>query len=216
MRGFARRLAVFGVTAAAVAAPALPAPSAQAQTGIRRFQPAELGIRFDPDGDPGQCGGRTGDQWIAEGTWTDVIRFDTDGRPGGCGLAFGVHDPDRALDGVSLTYALQATGGGDPAQCGNQGTYGVPIRRDTRAFGPTVRIDTDNRPGGCDLTLAVPSIGQTYVALDVQYDPDGDRAQCRNTGYHWAETDRGPVTVGIDTDDRPGGCRLRLRLRIGL
>ncbi|MFJ6382468.1 hypothetical protein ACIQI7_20995 [Kitasatospora sp. NPDC092039] len=213
MRRIARGLAVLGAAATAVAATVAPVP-AQAQT--RQFRPAELGIRFNPDGVSGQCGGRTGDQWVAEGAWTDVIRFDTDSRPGGCQLAFGVHDPDNELEGVSLAYALQATAGGDPAQCGNQGTFGMPIRRDARTFGPAVRIDTDNRPGGCSLTLAVPQIRQTYVALDIQYDADGDRAQCRNTGYRWAETDRGPATIGIDTDDRPGGCRLQLRLRVGL
>ncbi|WP_031076883.1 hypothetical protein [Streptomyces sp. NRRL WC-3742] len=210
MRRIARWLGVLGVVAATVA----PVP-AQAQASVRQFRPAELGIRFNPDGDPGQCGGRTGDQWVAAGVWTDAIRFDTDSRAGGCQLAFGVYDPDLELQGVALAYDFHATAGGDPAQCGNQGTYGMPIRRDARTFGPAVRIDTDNRPGGCNLTLAVPRIEQTYAALDVQYDADGDPAQCGNTGYHWAETDRGPVTVGIETDDRPGGCRLQLRLRVG-
>ncbi|MER6218526.1 hypothetical protein ABT213_31375 [Streptomyces sp. NPDC001674] len=92
----------------------------------------------------------------------------------------------------------------------------MPIRRDARTFGPAIRIDTDARPGGCTLTFAVPAISRTYVALDIQYDPDGDPGRCTNTGYHWAETDRGPVTIGVDTDNRPGGCRLQLRLRIGL
>ncbi|MFJ8437266.1 hypothetical protein ACIQ9P_38840 [Kitasatospora sp. NPDC094019] len=214
MGRLARRWTVFAVAATAVVAVLGPVPQAQARS--RQFRPPELGIRFIPDGDPAQCGGRTGEQWVAAGTWADPVRFDTDGRPGGCRLAFGIHDQDRDLDGVSVEYAFRGTVGGDPAQCGDQGTYPMPIRSDARTFGPSVRIDTDNRPGGCELTLAVPGIRQTYVALDVQYDADGDRSQCRNTGYHWAETDRGPVTVGIDTDGRPGGCRLQLRLRVGL
>ncbi|MFJ7243291.1 hypothetical protein ACIQWA_01465 [Kitasatospora sp. NPDC098652] len=195
-----------------VAATVAPVP---AHAQIRLFHPPELGIRFNPDGVPGQCGGRTGDQWAEERTWTDAIRFDTDSRPGGCQLAFGVYDPDGDLEGVSLTYELRSTPGGDPAQCGNQGTFRMPISKDARTFGPAVRIDTDSRPGGCNLTFAVPQIKQTYVALDIQYDPDGDPAQCHNTGRRRAETDRGPVTIGIDTDDRPGGCRLQLRLTVG-
>lgn len=214
MKRIARRLAVFAAAAATTAAATvLPAPHAQAQT--RLFLPPEIGIRFNPDGDPGQCGGKTGDQWFTERNWTEAIRFDTDGRRGGCQLAFGIYDPDNDLQGVSLTYGFQATPGGDPAQCGNQGTHQMPIRSDARTFGPTIRIDTDNRPGGCNLTLAVPTIDRTYVKLDIQYDPDGDAGQCGNTGYHWAETDRGPVTIGVDTDNRVGGCRLQLRLQLG-
>lgn len=211
MRRIAQRLAVIAVAVTAAAtATVLPAPHAQATS--RLFTPPEIGIRFNPDGDPGQCGGRTGDQWHSVRNWTDAIRLDTDGRRGGCQLAFGLYDPDGSLQGLSLTYGFAATSGGDPGQCGNQGVHRMPIRGDARAFGPSIRIDTDNRPGGCTLTFAIPTI-RDYYALDIQYDADGAAGQCVNTGYHWAETDRGPVTIGIDTDNRPGGCRLQIRLR---
>lgn len=214
MKRIARRFAVLGAAAVSVAATAiLPMPHAQAQTQL--ILPPEIGIRFNPDGDPGQCGGRTGDQWLAERHWTDAVRFDADGRRGGCQLAFGVYDPDNSLEGVSLTYEIAATPGGDPSQCGNPGVHAMPISRTARTFGSGIRIDTDNRPGGCTLTFDVARIGGTYVALDIQYDADGDARQCGNTGYRWAETDRGPVKIGVDTDDRAGGCRLQLRLRVG-
>ncbi|WP_416966836.1 hypothetical protein [Streptomyces sp. 4F14] len=42
----------------------------------------------------------------------------------------------------------------------------MPISRTARTFGPGIRIDTDNRPGGCTLTFDAARIGRTYVALD--------------------------------------------------
>ncbi|MFF2077903.1 hypothetical protein ACFVXG_24490 [Kitasatospora sp. NPDC058162] len=213
MKSFVRRmllLSAVGATAAAVGI--APAPLARARTGL--FTPPQLGIRFNADGDPGQCGGRTGDQWKNDFDATEPIRFDTDSRPGGCQLAFGIYDPDGLLRDPSVTYTFQATPGGDPAQCGNPGTHRMPVGRTSRTFGPTIRIDTDNRPGGCDLTFALSSsIG---MSIGVNYSSDGDRAQCGNAGpdlglFSPVDNDR-PFAVRIDTDDRPGGCRLQLRL----
>ncbi|WP_052713448.1 hypothetical protein [Streptomyces katrae] len=217
MKRVAQRLAVFGSAAMAVFATAvLPTPHALAQD--RLLFPAEIGIRFNPDGDPGQCGGRTGDQWVEENRWTDVIRFDTDGRRGGCQLAFGVFDREGFMQNAGLTYEWRATPFADPNQCGNQGEHRVPIRSDVRTFGPGIRIDTDDRMGGCALTFAVQQTGITLVQLDFQYYADGNAGQCPNAlppgSTRTVSADRGPETIGIDTDSRPGGCTLRLRLRI--
>ncbi|MFD9791940.1 hypothetical protein ACFWXK_13420 [Streptomyces sp. NPDC059070] len=207
-RPLARALAVGALVAAgftgtaAHAAPATPSAAAPA-----------IGIQFNPDGDAGQCGGRTGQQWATSPDWSQAIRFDTDGRPGGCQLAFGVYDPDNTFAGASLTYDFQVSPGGDGGQCGSQGTYAMPIRP-FQTFGPSVRVDTDNRSGYCNLTLGV--TGRSDVVLDVQFYADGDAGQCKNTlpaGQYQTAYWGSPVTVGIDADNRPGGCQFLLRLR---
>lgn len=174
----------------------------------------EIGIQFNPDGDPGQCGGTTGQQWAASPDWTQAIRFDTDNRPGGCQLAFGIYDPGHTIDGASITYTFLPSPGGDGGQCGSyQGTYPMPIQP-FRTFGQAVRIDTDNRPGYCNLTFTVS--GRSDVGLDVQFYPDGDSGQCVNylpqSQYRTAYAGN-PVAIGIDTDHRPGGCQFLLRVR---
>ncbi|MBD0741268.1 hypothetical protein [Streptomyces sp. CBMA152] len=187
---------------AAHAAPAAPLAAAPA-----------IGIQYNADGDAGQCGGATGQQWATSPDWTQPIRFDTDGRPGGCQLAFGVYDPDHTFAGASLSYDFRVSPGGDSGQCGNQGTYQMPIQP-FQTFGPSVRVDTDNRSGYCNLTLAVS--GRSDVGLDVQFYPDGDAGQCKNylpAGQYRTAYAGNPVTVGIDADNRPGGCQFLLRLR---
>ncbi|MCX5199829.1 hypothetical protein OOK31_39175 [Streptomyces sp. NBC_00249] len=199
--------------AVAIAATAVifPAPHAQAHAPLIAFP--EIGIQFNADGNAGQCGGRTGEQWHLDENWTEAIRFDTDSRPGGCRLAFGIYDPEDDLAGASVTYTFQSSPGGNPAQCGNQGTHQMPIQR-TRTFGPSIRIDTDNRPGGCKLTFALSSPFRMGISVD--YSSDGNRGQCGNAlpspGFPSPVDNSRAVTIDIDTDDRFGGCQLQLRL----
>ncbi|MFI0924202.1 hypothetical protein ACH4TP_09790 [Streptomyces sp. NPDC021012] len=213
MKGITQRVLVLSAAAAtAVAVSVVPAPLAQARSEL--FIPPQIGIQFNPDGDPGQCGGRTGEQWKFPGDPTEAIRFDTDSRPGGCRLAFGIYDPGNVMTGVSATYTFKVTPGGDPGQCGNQGTHKLPITTTSPTFGDAIRIDTDNRQGGCDLTFALTS--PTSTSLNINYASDGDRAQCGNAlplpgGFSPVDNDR-EITLRIDTDDRPGGCQLQLRL----
>ncbi|MEU9348430.1 hypothetical protein AB0D74_45280 [Streptomyces sp. NPDC048278] len=189
-----------GTAMAAVTAPLVAAP--------------EIGVQFNADGDAGQCGGTTGQQWAASPDWTQAIRFDTDNRAGGCQLAFGVYDPDGTLAGASITYTFLPSSGGNAGQCGDyQGTYGMPIQT-FRTFGQAVRVDTDSRPGWCDLTFTVS--GRSDVGLDVQFYPDGDAGQCVNylpQGQYRTAYAGNPVTVGIDADGRSGGCQFLLRVR---
>jgi hypothetical protein len=211
MAGCRRSLA--GVLAAAAFMGAgLSGTAAYATEAAPRGVAPQLGIQFNADGDAGQCGGRTGEQWAASPDWTQAIRFDTDGRSGGCQLAFGVHDPDRALAGASISYSLRPSAGGDAGQCGNQqGNNAVPILP-IPVFGQAVRVDTDGRPGWCDLTFTVTG----NIVLDVQFFPDGDAGQCPDAlpaGQHRSAFAGTPVTVKIDADNRSGGCQFLMRLR---
>ncbi|MFF2629296.1 hypothetical protein ACFVUN_26480 [Kitasatospora griseola] len=213
MKSMTQRVLLLAAATAAVAVvSAAPAPLARARIELIPFP--QLGVRFNPDGDPGQCGGRTGEQWANEYDGTEPIRLDTDSRLGGCQLAFGIYDPDDLLSSSSYTYTFEATPGGDPAQCGNPGTHQMAISKTSRVFGPSIRIDTDNRPGGCILTFALSS--PTSIRLGINYFSDGDRAQCGNAGpnngaFSPVANDR-EVPIRIDTDDRPGGCGLQVRL----
>ncbi|MEI5527882.1 hypothetical protein WB401_43725 [Streptomyces brasiliscabiei] len=200
------------VAAGAFMAAGLSGTAAYATEAAPLGAAPQLGIQFNADGDAGQCGGRTGEQWTASPDWTQAIRFDTDNRGGGCQLAFGVHDPDGALAGSSISYSLRPSAGGDAGQCGsNQGTYAVPILP-IPVFGQAVRVDTDSRPGWCNLTFTVTG----NIVLDVQFYPDGDAGQCPDAspaGQYRSAFVGTPVTVKIDADGRSGGCQFLLRLR---
>ncbi|MEW2574011.1 hypothetical protein [Streptomyces sp. NPDC047070] len=211
MTGRLRSLASV-LAACAIMVAGLSSTAAHATEAAPRSAAPQLGIQFNADGDAGQCGGRTGEQWAPSPDWTQPIRFDTDGRSGGCQLAFGVYDPDRALAGASISYSLQPSAGGDGGQCGNyQGTYAMPILP-IPVFGQTVRLDTDGRPGWCNLTFTVTG----NIVLDVQFYPDGDAGQCPDAlpaGQYRSGFVGTPVTVKIDADGRSGGCEFLLRLR---
>lgn len=174
---------------------------------------AVIGISFVPDGDASQCIGPM-QQRAALGFWTVPIRFDTDGRRGGCALSFGIEDAGNSFPGMSFTYRWEPTPGGDAAQCGNSlGTFPIPISTLLR-FGPNVEVDTDDRRGGCNLTFTM--AGRNDIVLDVQFSASGDPNQCINQVQQdqFRTVSPGiPVTVGIDTDSRPGGCDFALRLR---
>lgn len=173
----------------------------------------EMGIRFFPNGDAGQCSGPT-QQFEPSPNFTTPIRFDTDNRGGGCQFAFGIYDPDNALSGLSATYSWQATPGGDPNQCaGMRGTFALPITP-FQSFGTQLLDDTDNRPGGCNLTFAV--AGRSDIGLNVEFYADGDASQCINAlpqGQFYTVVPGSPVTIGLDTDGRSGACLLALRVQ---
>jgi hypothetical protein len=177
--------------------------------------PPYFGIAFVPDGDPGQCSG-PGQQWVPSPDWSIPIRLDTDSRSGGCQLAFGISDPTDTLAGLAISYQWSVSPGGDSGQCGNQGTFSIPITPFRSAFGENVRVDADNRSGWCNLTFQVS--GRSDVALDVQFYSDGDEGQCKGAlpQGQWLTAGLGsPVTLGLDMDRRSGGCNLALRLRRG-
>lgn len=200
-----------GASANTVAAPHAVTPAAAAAPSI--------GVDWypTPNGNAGQCGepptGQT--QWAASPNWTYPITIDTDNRVGGCQLAFGVYDPSNTLSGVSMSYTWTATAGGDAGQCGNPGTYQMPIGP-FQTFGGVIIDDTDNRPGFCWLTFSVTDPSNT-IGLDVEFypTPNADAGQCN--GYkpapdYYTAFNGSPVTIGLDTDGRGGGCELSLRI----
>ena len=169
-----------------------------------------------PGGDAGQCGNPTStSQFAVSPDWTSPIRIDTDNRAGGCELSFGIFDPSSLLTG-GVNYTWSVSPGGDGNQCMNQGTFAIPVNRQFESFGPNIVDDTDNRSGWCNLTFAVSN--GSNIGLDVQFfaDPSGSAGQCVNAlpqGNFYTAAAGAPVTIMTDTDGRPGGCWLSVRLR---
>lgn len=197
------------IAAAATLSASVPAGAAsEPSIGIAWF------VTFN--GDAGQCGNPTSSaQSAVSPNWTSPIRIDTDGRAGGCELSFGIYDPSSLLTG-GVNYAWSVSPGGDGGQCGNQGTWAMPVNSQFLQFGQFLIDDTDNRSGWCNLTFTVSS--GSNIALDVQYfaDPSGSDGQCINAlpvGSYYTAVPGAPVTIMMDTDNRPGGCWLSVRLR---
>ncbi len=157
----------------------------------------------------------TKQQWAPSPDWTNAILIDADSRSGGCLLAFGVRDLANGLSGLTMSYRWTVSPGGAAGQCGNQGEFSLPIT-ENQTFGPNIKVDTDNRSGYCNLTFSM--AGRADVSLDVrfwhEFEPGKD--QCKNSlpQEEWHSVRPGvPITIGIDTDGRQGGCRFSLRLR---
>ena len=163
-------------------------------------------------GDAGQCGGFTGLQKTQLGQFTQYIVIDADERAGGCMQNFGIYDPYYELKGLNITvnfYSDQNAG-----QCWFQGVRKIPIFSDYSApvLSSEYVIDTDDRAGGCLLEFSIS--GRSDIVLDIEFgnDPLGqNNGQCGNTGFHTVSEGKS-VTLRIDTDNRPGGCRMRFSL----
>jgi hypothetical protein len=184
--------------------------AAQSDVGFD-LRAVRLVQEFVPDGDPGQCNGAASGRIVSAGDqFSPDIRIDTDNRPGGCQYRIGIVDPSGQLAQHGFHVWMRFAADGDRRQCGNQGTYDIPVSRDLTnvQFTPAIRIDTGKRPGGCPITWS--TSGWPLVVLEVRFAADGDPRQCLNTGTH--STADGTVTVHLNTDNRPGGCRLSLRL----
>jgi hypothetical protein len=215
MRVLGRKLAAIscGVVSAGALMVGGAAPVSGEPVGVAAA--AELGLRFMPSGDAGQCWGY-GEQWVPENVWTERIVVDTDGRPGLCWLALGLNDADGSLAGLNLTYRFEVSPNGNAGQCVSSTSQPVTIPPlPGRLFGtPPIGIDADNRLGWCDLTLEMS--GRTDVALDVWFAWTGDAGQCRGSQPSTNRTltaFTGPLVIGFDTDNRSGGCPLRFRIR---
>eukprot|EP01026_Neomeris_dumetosa_P051030 TRINITY_DN44852_c0_g1_i12.p1 TRINITY_DN44852_c0_g1~~TRINITY_DN44852_c0_g1_i12.p1 ORF type:complete len:197 (-),score=20.06 TRINITY_DN44852_c0_g1_i12:431-1021(-) len=173
------------------------------------FSVPDFYMNFWADEDKGQCGGLRGIQSAEMGTWTTKIRLDTDGRRGGCLQQFSIYDPYEQLHGLVIKVRFYSDG---DAQCDHPGERIIPISTDRNniKWSTRYRIDTDGRAGGCQQLFIVE--GRRDVALDVDFQPDGDAGQCGNWGTHTAK--RGsPVQIRLDMDGRAGGCQQRFRLR---
>lgn len=110
------------------------------------------------------------------------------------------------------------------AQCGNiGGTRYAPLDRRSDA----IRMDTDERPGGCTLEWAIidpPPNTLGGLVISVDWQPSGDDGQCKGrlgrprqipilSSIPMSETD---ITfspfIGVDTDDASGGCYMTFSL----
>jgi hypothetical protein len=126
--------------------------------------------------------------------------------------SFAIFDPTGELDGLTVKVTFMDFGQG--RQCDRIGPRELrPSRTLTpHAWSPPYRIDTDGRyAGGCQEKFEV--YGRDDVALDVEMLADGVESQCPTVGKFTATTGKA-VIVYMATDDRPGGCYERFRLRI--
>jgi len=167
---------------------------------------------FRADGDPGQCNDRAhGEIVTAYDRWSDPIRIDADNRSGGCQFNFAVVDPQHKLAAWHATMTFAATG--DGGQCGGQGTQDVQIVRAATVVdnGRAVRIDTDDRSGGCRLSFSVRGPGPSLAIYFVN--DDEGAGQCQRESDVQIVLPGETKSIVIDTDQRAGGCLLQLRLR---
>jgi hypothetical protein len=174
--------------------------------------PTFFGVRASDEGGNGQCVGSATGVWTVNPTPTTSVRLDTDNRPGGCQLSFGIGDLDGGLAGLDITYQLLPGYDSRAGQCGtNWGVNHIPIGP-SFTFGPDVRVDTDNRPGWCELTFA--RTGRPDVVFEVKFTAENGTGQCGNTNSNdWQAVPPGQsVMLIIDTDGRAGGCGLEFRL----
>jgi hypothetical protein len=170
----------------------------------------------------GQCEGRKGEFATAFGEFSEAIKFNTDSRPGGCAYRLALIDPDGALAARGWSLTVTFSPQGDAGQCKYPGRREVPIvpsiegaatAWSSAGWADAIVIDTDYRVGGCILEFQVNAPkGIDSPKLDVSYEADGDAGQCPRAGMRTATADR-PAAMIIDTDDRPGGCKFRMRLR---
>jgi len=177
-------------------------------------------LNFIAAGDASQCW-NTGAAGARAGELTPSITIDTDGRSGGCEQQFAIDDPAGVLSGATLSIDFGAHPGSDAGQCwtflpnGQHYQATIPIVSGSPSnwtnWTPVLGIDTDNRAGWCDQTFDVS--GRNDVTLEIKFTPNGD-GQCGNPGTHYAVAGR-PVTLGLDTDGRGGGCEQQFRLRLG-
>ena len=172
---------------------------------------------FEPEKDAGasQCGELAkGLIKTRSGDWSPYIKIKPDRRAGGCLHRFSIVDTGSRL--ADLFISVSFWGDGDATQCGNPGTHDLPRlsrdpTRETAAdWTPPLKIDTDQRRGGCIERWSLR--GRTDVALDIDFVPDGEAEQCGNAGA-FTVTSETIAQFRIKTDEQPGGCLLRFRLR---
>jgi hypothetical protein len=202
---------------AASATTIMASPAAQAATL------PSLGVAWFPSDTNGNNGGQCGSpafqvQTVPANNWSTPLRVDTDGRSGGCEAGWAINDPSNLLAGLSINGTWTVSPGGNAGQCGSVNSFPVTINN---TGGPTnitgIFDDTDDRAGYCNLAFSV--AGRSNVALDVQYyaDPSGSAGQCVNAlpqGSFYTASVNHPISMGLDTDSRPGGCWLQFRLRL--
>lgn len=224
MRGLRRRLTVMAVGTIIGALAVVSAP----QTGADPIGPmatAQFGIKFKDRKGNGQCtlwptGDSENEDWVPEGFWSKRIAIDTDNRPSGCDMWFGLNNVDGSLTGLNLNYWFNPPG----PQCGGAANN-APISYLSSAgsvqyfFMDPIFINTDNKPGGCELNLVIS--GRSDIELDVRWEYNGISEQCGGDGRQlfggndetFTVDSQHGGTIIFDTDNRNGACFLSFRLR---
>jgi hypothetical protein len=196
-------------------ATALSVPS-QVSAQDRELHEPRLWMEFtpwDPKG-AGQCEGRIGQQFAYMGDWTDPIRIDTDNRPGGCLLRFALQDPESEIAGLQLVFWYYTAPDSDAGQCEPKVGHITPIRATQLDWTHEMKIDTDDRPGGCYQEFSIGGRGD--FVLDVQQWTDGDIGQCpfaKPKGQFNTARGGKALILPLLPDSRPGGCWEAFRLR---
>ncbi len=118
-----------------------------------------------------------------------------------------------ALDQIVFEERFTATADAvEDSAVGQCGSNPGLLTANFNTWTPNIRIDTDDRPGGCQQSFAIrdPTGALMGATLKVTFEPDGEPAQCGQPGDHLV-----PITSGgtdfssfytIDTDNRSGGC----------
>ncbi|MFH1829407.1 MAG: thrombospondin type 3 repeat-containing protein [Pseudomonadota bacterium] len=177
--------------------------------------PAQINLCYDfyGDGDLGQCGGATGIHCVPLDEWTPAMLIQTDSRMGGCWQRFEL----QSQCNVDLVFCVDFEGdspGADLGQCGNHGVRCAAVNQWTEA----IRFDMDGRNGWCTQKFNI--IGQDHYTLFSDFwasEGQDSNGQCKMVGTSKAYSEYGTptATIGLDTDDRPGGCWQRFMLKQG-
>jgi hypothetical protein len=102
---------------------------------------------------------------------------------------------------------------GDPGQCGGAGEKIVSAAED---WSPAIRIDADDRSGGCNHSIGIVDIAGELNGLQiiVDYFGDGEAGQCGGSGHRIIPIGRKlknavmtDPPLRYDTDSRSGGCQ---------
>jgi hypothetical protein len=220
MRDLRRKLTVMAFATSIGASALVGLPQASADP-VGPMATAEFGVWHKDQNNNGQCEFTEGDpdkpdSWATEGSWTTPLAVDTDSRPGGCELKFGLNNADGSLTGLNLNYWFIP---GNTGQCGgtanNKAIPHFPFPFQWFFMDPII-VNSDNRVGGCELTLAIS--GRNDVEIDVLWEYNGDGGQCpgadpRGSNQPRRITSSQGLSVFFETDDRSGACFISFRLR---
>jgi len=167
----------------------------------------------------GQCGGATGVHCANLDQWTPQMLIDTDSKSGDCGQRFQIQSQCQVDYQICVDFYV--TPGGDGGQCKNQGSHCAPINQWTDEIG----LDMDGRNGGCTQHFFIingsgnEAESENFTLfMDFIGDDGGDAyGQCDDTGTSKAFSLYGTGTdvIGLDTDDRWGGCLQKFMLSRG-
>jgi hypothetical protein len=161
----------------------------------------------------GQCGGALGIHCVPLGEWTPQMLIDTDGKIGGCRQKFMLQS-DCDVD-LEICVDFFVSPGGDGGQCKNQGVHCAGINQWTVEMG----LDMDGRGGWCNQQFFVLGESEHFTLfMDFIGDDGLDSAgQCKVTGTSkaYSEYGTGTAIIGLDTDNRPGGCFQKFMLDLG-